>query len=535
MSYSLKGLYAALERADAAGDTEAATAIANQLVEQAKAIRAVSWETATANPADPTEGMGTLDKILAGYGRAWVNTGRGLGQLVGLVPQERVDEAAREDAPLLNTTGGLVGNIGGNVAQMLAPGAAAGKVAQAAGLLKTAPAAIGALTGAAFGATQPTEGDQTRLGNVGKEAVLGAAGGAVGQGIGALARGGAQAISPAVKALAQKAEAYGIPITAAQLSDSAFIKTLQSALSKLPFSGQGKLYETQQAAFNRAIAKTFGEDADAITSDVAAAAKRRLGGEFDRLTSTNSLPLSQPLVADIGAVVQKAAQNATPENAALVAQQAEALIGKSVNGVVPGQAYREMDSQLGRLMKGTQDGDRKHYLGMLRDALRNGMDDAITPADQAAWKAARGQYRNLKTVEDLVEKSPTGNLSPALLMGRVRANTSDMAYGGGGELADLAKIGQQFLKSSVPDSGTAQRMLIYELAKAGGIAGGGTLAGADPMTILSMLALGKGASTALNSKLLAKYMQQGLGQGAQAGAQAIGQVPQYLLPAYGAQ
>lgn len=516
-----------------------------------KAAIAKKFSKPSAEPkADPTEGMGTMDRYTTAIGRSIENTGRGAAQIlpqgavdfanelrakIGLTPSQNADEAAKYDAPLLDTPAGFVGNIAGNMAQLAAPGAGATKAAAALGLVKSAPYAAGAATGAMFGATQPTVGDESRAGNVAKEAMLGAGGALIGQGVGALARGGKEALSPAVKALAQKADAYGIPLTVAQLSDSAFVKTLQSALSKLPFSGQGKLYETQQAAFNRAIAKTFGEDADAITSDVAAAAKRRIGAEFDRLTTTNNLPLSQPLVADIGAVVQKAAQNATPENAALVAQQAEALIGKSVNGVVPGQAYREMDSQLGRLMKGTQDGDRKFYLGQLRDALRNGMDSAISPADQLAWKAARGQYRNLKTVEDLVEKAPTGNLSPALLMGKVRANSSDMAYGGGGDLADLARIGQQFLKAQVPDSGTAQRNLVYELTKAGGAFGGGAVAGVDPLTVLSMLALGKGASTALNSRLLAKYAQQGAGQGAQNAASAIEQSLPLLLSAYGAQ
>lgn len=516
-----------------------------------KAAIAKKFSKPSAEPkADPTEGMGTMDRYTTAIGRSIENTGRGAAQIlpqgavdfanelrakIGLTPSQNADEAAKYDAPLLDTPAGFVGNIAGNMAQLAAPGAGATKAAAALGLVKSAPYAAGAATGAMFGAMQPTVGDESRAGNVAKEAMLGAGGALIGQGVGALARGGKEALSPAVKALAQKADAYGIPLTVAQLSDSAFVKTLQSALSKLPFSGQGKLYETQQAAFNRAIAKTFGEDADAITSDVAAAAKRRIGAEFDRLTTTNNLPLSQPLVADIGAVVQKAAQNATPENAALVAQQAEALIGKSVNGVVPGQAYREMDSQLGRLMKGTQDGDRKFYLGQLRDALRNGMDSAISPADQLAWKAARGQYRNLKTVEDLVEKAPTGNLSPALLMGKVRANSSDMAYGGGGDLADLARIGQQFLKAQVPDSGTAQRNLVYELTKAGGAFGGGAVAGVDPLTVLSMLALGKGASTALNSRLLAKYAQQGAGQGAQNAASAIEQSLPLLLSAYGAQ
>lgn len=519
------------------GATEAqAIEYAKQQFGRQSDIRERAASTMHQGEGDPTEGMSGLDKALAGYGRAWTNTGRGLGQLVGAIPQERVDDAARADAPLLKTGAGTAGNVLGNVAQMIAPGGAAMRGAQLAGLgARAAPIAASAMTGGALGAALPTVGDETRLGNAAKEAALGAAGGAVGEGVAALARGGREALAPAVKALAQKAEAYGIPVTAAQMSDSAFVKTLQSALSKLPFSGQGKLYETQQAAFNRAIGRTFGVEADAITPEVAAAAKQRLGQEFDRLTAKNKLTLTDESISRIADVVQRAGKTGTADNARTVSNLADELINKSENGVVSGQAYREFDSQLGRMMRSTTDGDRRYYLGELRDAVRESMDQGIGAADKAAWGAARGQYKNLKTVEDLIEKSPSGNLSPALLMGRVRANNSNMAYGGGGDLADLARIGSQFLKQQVPDSGTAQRMLVYELAKAGVIGGGGTALGADPMTILAALALGRGGSAALNSKLLARYAQSGLGDSAQAIAPLIGAGAKYAVPAYGAQ
>ena len=52
----------------------------------------------------------------------------------------------------------------------------------------------------------------------------------------------------------------------------------------------------------------------------------------------------------------------------------------------------------------------------------------------------------MKTIEPLVAKSPTGDISPALLMSQVNKSYGGMAYNGGGDMGDLARIGQKFLK-----------------------------------------------------------------------------------------
>lgn len=76
---------------------------------------------------DPTEGMSTSEKFLAGIGKAMTDAGRGVGQMVGLVSQDEINEAKALDKPLMNTTAGTVGNVVGNIATlaptMLVPGA----------------------------------------------------------------------------------------------------------------------------------------------------------------------------------------------------------------------------------------------------------------------------------------------------------------------------------------------------------------------------------------------------------------------------
>jgi hypothetical protein len=116
---------------------------------------------------DPTEGMSAFEKGAAGFGKAMVDTARGIGQLIpGLVSREEVAEARRLDAPLMNTTAGTVGNVAGNIG-MLAPTALIPGAATIRG-----GAAIGALTGL----IQPSTSTGETAGNV---LLGGVAGGAV--------------------------------------------------------------------------------------------------------------------------------------------------------------------------------------------------------------------------------------------------------------------------------------------------------------------------------------------------------------------
>lgn len=149
---------------------------------------------------DPTEGMSGFDKFRAGVGKAMVDTGRGLGQMVGAVSRDDVAESRALDAPLMDTGAGMAGNIAGNVGMALAPGGilkGAGMAAKAAGLgsaanaLSTAggiamaptniPAALG--VGAVQGAIQPSASNGETIGNIGLGAVASAA-------VPALIRGG---------------------------------------------------------------------------------------------------------------------------------------------------------------------------------------------------------------------------------------------------------------------------------------------------------------------------------------------------------
>jgi hypothetical protein len=115
---------------------------------------------------DTTQGMSTLDLVRAGAGKAFTDLARGAGQLIpGLVTRQDVADSRTQDAPLMATTAGKVGNIAGNVAA-IAPAALIPGVNTIAG---------GAALGAVTGLIQPSTSTKETVTNTGIGAVAGAA------------------------------------------------------------------------------------------------------------------------------------------------------------------------------------------------------------------------------------------------------------------------------------------------------------------------------------------------------------------------
>lgn len=173
---------------------------ARQSAQQGAAADTAAWQ----KTLNPTIGMSTGDRLLAGTGQGMTNIARGAGQLVGkLLPdswdsavglptQADIDAAKKSDAPLLNTTAGKVGSVAGNVAAavpaMFIPGV--NGYAGAAAL------------GAATGALQPVASDDGSMARL-KNTAVGAAAGPIGVGAGRLIGGVVQAGRAALQPLTQ--------------------------------------------------------------------------------------------------------------------------------------------------------------------------------------------------------------------------------------------------------------------------------------------------------------------------------------------
>lgn len=531
----------ALRQADAAGDTQAAQRFAQMIreqggrfdgikasntsnamssfqagVSQTKQRPGVSRQQQRQDDADRARAKRyAKNPILAGITGASNSVGStltGLADITGLTKIKPIGDFVDRTNRMMSIENeelgmaGKIGYAGGEIAQAAIPVSKAAAVSKAVASAKGATSLVARVTpyigNAAIGAGQagiktPEQG-QTRLGN----AAFGAGAGVVGQGVaGALGKvvtSAGSKIAPEVRALVDKAAAHGIRVTPAQVSNSTALKTARSVAGKFPLSGARGVAEQQQQQFNRAVAKTFGENADAVTPEVYAAAKTRIGQQFNELTQRNNLKLDPAFMGKLKAVRDEALLTGDDTIISAIDRNIDRLINSSNAGVVPGRAYQSFDTTLGNIMKGS--GEKAHYVGNLREAVRGQMDNSISAADQEAWGLARGQYRNMKTIRDLAAKADESGISPGQLMGRMNstgAGKESMAMGARGELGDLARIGSRFLKDPIPNSGTADR---------------GMWQGALGTSVLGLPALASGITGArltratLDSPLLLKYM-----------------------------
>lgn len=455
---------------------------------------------------NPTDGMSTFDKVAAGVGKSMVDTWRGVKQLTGNMTREEVDEARRLDGPLMDTGAGKVGNIAGQAVQMAVPVPAAAALKATSWAGKAAPYVGAGARAGAFGGVQGVGDGESRAARAGQSAALGVAGQGVASAVGGLARGAVSRADPYTAQLAGKAKGLGIKLGVPNISENPFVRTAVSQMERLPFSGAGKRFANNQAAVNREVGKAIGiPDAKRITPDVFADAKARIGNQFNQLSARNSLSLTTQHVADVKAVVDEAARLGGKEFGVSMRNWADDLISRvDANGAIPGAAYKSFDSKIGKAM--AAGGEKALYLGQLREVMRGAMDQSISAADRAAWQAARKQWAALKTIEPLVAKSANGNIPPSQLMGRVTADGAGkvrMAAGNGGDLGDLARVSQRFLKDA-PNSGTADRLLVNG-AIVGGLGGAQHFGLIDPQTALiagGALAANRGILSLLGSRAL---------------------------------
>jgi hypothetical protein len=324
----------------------------------------------------------------------------------------------------------------------------------------------------------------------------------------------ANQLNPEQARLARIAEQEGINLTAGQRTGSKPLQTTESVLENLPFTSgpQRAIRQGQQEAFNRAVLQRAGVNADRATPDVVDNAFRGLGQQFNDLSARNTVAVDNQLMTDLQDV-------ATRYGRKLPSQQREIVnnyIDDILNGgnTMPGQTYQITRSDLGKQAKATanSDGTLSDALRGLRNALDGAATRSISPDDAQAWDYARQHYGNLKTISRAVSSSgagsASGDVSPGQLWNAAKASsTQDQFSRGMGDLNDLSRVGQTFLKSQVGDSGTAQRSTITSLLTGSGIGTAGMASGGDPVT----MAMGGGAALLL-PRLAQALMNSGPGQ-----------------------
>lgn len=511
---------------------------------------------------DPTDGMSFGEKFAAGAGRSVVETGRGIKQLAtesanrtarnvwaGLdgigadsaarfvfenagVPlarelkQQQADiaEARRLDAPLMATGAGVAGNIVGGALQAAVPVGGAGA---AVGLLgRAAPYAGAAARGAAYAGAQPVVEGESRLGNV----AIGGAAGAAGQGLASFASRGAasakDALAGPMRDSINAARAAGIPLHLSQVTNSTPLKYLSSVAGRLPFAGGGAAAARQASGFNRAVGRTFGVDAPALTDDVMQQARAGIGSVYDDVFSRNQIAMQPGDAVRMQSVVASARRDMTAENAEIIRNQFHRVIDEFASGPMTGAKYQNLRGELADLAGGHgKDSVVGKAIGKIRQTLDDAASRSVGTADAAALKRANAMWANMKTAEDALKQvngGAAGNVKPASLWPLVRKGSTK-------EMRELAKVGQNVLRQQLPDSGTADRMFMQNLLGLGG----GSVAATSDNPWVKAAGVGLLAGRAINSPLATRGLlaYQPAAAASKQGLARLAAATPYALPA----
>lgn len=382
---------------------------------------------------------------------------------------------AQAEHPVIGGVGNVTGAVTGTIPMMLAApeafGLGAGSLAARSAASGGTNALIGYFDALARG-QNPTTG-----------AAAGGIGGAVAPGLGQVAGNLISSkLAPEVARLAQRAtQDFGIPLSADQLSSTPMVKFAGSVINRFPFTGGAQFEGTQRGAFTGAVARLMGTDASALTPDVMSATKKRIGNVFESVANnTSSIGFDNQMGQDLMDVYNAAPQVLTDQEWAPIKNQLTNVIKKfkAGGGSINGEQYLALTKNNSPLDLATKSSNSNisNFARQIEEALGGALERSASPEDVAALRQARSQWRVMRTVEPLAEKAPTGEISPALLMGRVQQADPNMAYRTGDDLGDLARIGQLFLKPP-PSSGTGERSWVMDrvndLAKVGASLGSG--------------------------------------------------------------
>jgi hypothetical protein len=448
--------------------------------------------------ADPTDGMSGMQKFLAGAGKGMTDIGRGVGQVLGLVDQQSIDESKRLDAPLMNTGAGNAGAIAGSVATMLPTMAIPG--------VNTAAGAT--LLGAGTGALSPVASDESRLTNT----AVGAAGGIVGQKVaGALSSVLSPQTAPAVKQLMDQ----GVTPTPGQIMGG-FAQKAESLMESIPFLGHGikesktrAIEEFNKAALNRAL-EPIGQKVDKIghegIKEALGFASKAYDDGLGKMPRVDVDPNFNYAVLNIKNMGQQLVPDRQRQLDQILKEQVFDKITPA--DTMSGETFKTMSSVLkskARSFLQSTDFDQRQIGDALNAVVDELRDLAVrnNPAAAEAIKSADSAYAMLLRLEGAAGSSGAvdGIFTPAQLGQSVRRLDTSLrkraSAQGDALMQDMSTAGREVLGSNVPNSGTADRGLMGLL-----------LGGAIDPALAGGMVVGRGAYTDPAQRAIAAMLTQ---------------------------
>lgn len=515
---------AALKRAKAAGDDEAAAYIRQQLVEQIHAD--------TLKASDPTIGMSGIGKFVSGIGQGMANVGRHAGNLVGLVGNDTMKEYKGLDAPLLNTGAGRAGSMVGETA-VTAPlmMGGAGLVARggsAAARLIANPVTRGIAEGAGQGALMADSGQR------GQGALFGGL-------LGGVLPGAARAGSKVVRGVTRTPEAQallnqGVDLTPGQMNPGGFLNQLEESWTSVP--GVGSVVkgarDNAQNSFQRVATEAAAAPGTKIAKSESAKMLDQAYQSFDPLyQQAKGFPVKPvimsanapdvPLVSALKSVVNTKSVPATTaarKRAELILKNELSSGTGTSDDILRIRSNLRAASRDARQTGETLQKDVADILDLAEGKMTAVLDSQLPPDAMQALRTADGQYGLFKTIEDAVAraKDKPGGFTPADLSRAVADSMKGQgkgayARGGGGVLRDLASTGTETMNMRAPATGARLAAIAAPLglgaaAPMVGVPVGAAMLGLTATRTGRKLAAGSTAAQKAIQQLLDKYKNQ---------------------------
>jgi hypothetical protein len=344
----------------------------------------------------------------------------------------------------------------------------------------------GAATGAASAGAVDPEYAKTGAMLGGGLPIAAQAAGKTAYGLGRALTGGPA--SQEVVDLAGKASQLGIDIPADRLANSRPMNALASTLNYVPFSGRAGTERLLKDQVKTAVARSFGQDTPNITQGLRRA-QQQLGGEFERVLTSNRVVMDQAFLDDLANLEQMATKELEGPQAQIIKNQIDELISKvSDAGDIDGKAAYVVKRTLDKI--GRRNSPEASYAIDLKRRLMEALNRSLGPDEAAQFANVRKMYGNMSEIEKIAQNGADGDISMARLANLRNVNNQ--------ELQDLADIAATFVKDREGQHGAMQRFVLAALSAN------------NPALLGSMMAAGRGANTVLNSQAAKRAALSGL-------------------------
>lgn len=278
------------------------------------------------------------------------------------------------------------------------------------------------------------------------------------------------ALTEAQKAILERGKAMGFKTTPGQETGSRSLLQMEARLESSPFTSGpfNEIKATNQTVLNQAAAQAIGVNATELSNPVLQQAQRQISAVYNKVASPNVQKLDQMYVMNGIDLIDSAAEGLTtqPLRTNIFVKQLEELATK---GEATGNQLTTLSSKIGKRAKNemtSPNGDRElgQALFQIKEIIDDQLAAGLSAEEQAAFQAARANYRNLMTLRSNpgVINPSSGNVSGLNLASALtRKDPKGFVFGSNTTpMYEAARFAQAF-RPIVGDSGTATRTMEY--------------------------------------------------------------------------